>query len=150
MTSTIKQVVGTRTAVTISLNSLASATYVQSSDVDFTTNQPVNVALELAITPGTVSGNKKAHLFAVVSLDGTNYTTGPTSSTSATDEENHLYVGSLPLNTNSTLQRKVFNLVDAIGWVPPHAKFVVRNDSGAAFSGSNCTLYYSEISATVV
>jgi hypothetical protein len=147
--STVKQVSGTRTAATITLNSLASATYVAATAINFT-NQPVDLLVELALTPGTVSGNKQAILFAQASLDGTNYQTGPTSGTTTTDEPNLTFIGALPLNTNSTLQTKIFSVAAAFGGVlPPYLKFVVKNDSGAALGGSGNSLNYSEISVTV-
>jgi hypothetical protein len=147
--STVKQIVGTRTSLTVTgLSTLASATYVQSNDYDCTTNQPLDLLVELAATPGTVSGNKQAVLFATASLDGTNYSTGPTSGTTTTDEADLVYLGTLPLNTNATLQRKLFSVAAAFGGVlPAHVKFVVKNDSGAAFTTG--TIFTSEISATV-
>lgn len=147
--ATIKSIVGTRTSITVTgLSSLASATYVTSNQLDNTTNQPVDMLVELAATPGTVSGNKQAILFAIASLDGTNYQTGPTSGTTTTDEPDLTYIGTLPLNTNTTLQRKTFSVASAFGGVlPPFLKFVVKNDSGAAFTTG--TVFASEVSATV-
>lgn len=142
----IKQVVGARNAVTITLNSLASATYVSSSAIDLTTPDPLDVIVELAVTPGTVSGNKQALLFAQASLDNTNYQTGPGSGTTTTDEPNLTLVGVLPLNTNATLQRKFFSVAAAYGGaLPPYLKFVVKNDSGAAFAGSGNSLNYATV-----
>jgi hypothetical protein len=147
--SVVKQVVGTRTSLTVTgLSTLASATYVQSNDYDCTTNQPLDLLVELAITPGTVSGNKQAVLFATASLDGTNYSTGPTSGTTTTDEPDLFFIGSLPLNTASTAQRRIFSVAAVFGgMLPAHLKFVVKNDSGAAFTAG--TVFTSEISATV-
>lgn len=151
MASTVKQVVGTRTSVTVTgLGTLASATYVQSAAVNLTTNQPVDVLVELAATPGTVAGNKQALLFATASIDAdTNYSTGPTSSTTATDEPNLVLIGVLPLATNATLQRKIFSLAAAFGGVlPKYVKFVVKNDSGAAFTTG--TINIAEVSTSIV
>lgn len=147
--ATVKQVCGTRTSLTVTgLSTLASATYVASNEIDNTTNQPVDLLVELAVTPGTVSGNKQAVLFAIASLDGTNYQTGPTSGTTTTDEPDLTYIGILPLNTNSTAQRKIFSIAAAFGGkLPPKMKLVVKNDSGAAFSAG--TIYTSEVSLTI-
>lgn len=133
----------TGTGYTITLTSLANVTYVASSAVDLSATDPVDVVVEVEITPGTVSGNKQAKVFVQVSLDGgTDYSTGPTSGTTTTDEPNLLFVGSLPLNTNSTIQRRSWSLMDRIGFVPAHHKLIVFNDSGAAFSSSACTATY--------
>lgn len=149
--ATVKQVVGTRTALTTSaLNSLASATFVSAGTITHNTNQPLDVLLEVTATPGTVSGNKQLLVYAKASLDGTNQTTGPETGTNVTDEPNLYYVGTLPLNTNSTTQTKVFSLAAAYGGLLPYAsEIVVRNDSGAALNASGGSVYYSEISATV-
>lgn len=149
--ATVKQVVGTRTALTTSaLNSLASATFVSAGTITHNTNQPLDVLVEVTATPGTVSGNKQLVVFAKVSLDGTNYSTGPESGTTTTDEPDLFFVGTVPLNTNSTAQTKTFSLAGALGGVLPYAsKIIVKNDSGAALNASGGSVYYSEISATV-
>lgn len=149
--ATVKQVVGSRTSLTTSaLNSLASATFVSAGTITHNTNQPLDVLVEVTATPGTVSGNKQLLVYAKASLDGTNQTTGPETGTTVTDEPNLYYVGTLPLNTNSTTQTKVFSLAAAYGGLLPYAsEIVVRNDSGAALNASGGSVYYSEISATV-
>ena len=149
--ATVKQVVGTRTELTTTaLNSLASATFVSAGTITHNTNQPIDVMIEVTATPGTVSGNKQMLVYAKASLDGTNQTTGPETGTTVTDEPNLYFVGALPLNTNSTTQRRVFTLAGAYGGVLPYAsEIVLRNDSGAALNASGGSVYYSEISATV-
>lgn len=149
--ATVKQVVGSRTSLTTSaLNSLASATFVSAGTITHNTNQPLDVLVEVTATPGTVSGNKQLLVYAKASLDGSNQTTGPETGTTVTDEPNLYYVGTLPLNTNSTTQTKVFSLAAAYGGLLPYAsEIVVRNDSGAALNASGGSVYYSEISATV-
>lgn len=130
-------------ALTISLNSLANGTYVAASAVDLTTPDPLDVAVEVALTPGTVSGNKQALVFVKVSFDGSNYSSGPESSTTTTDEPDLYQIGALPLNTNSALQRKTFSLLSALGFVPPYFKLIVKNESGAALAGSGNSASYS-------
>ena len=149
--ATVKQVVGTRTALTTSaLNSLASAAFVSAGTITHNTNQPIDVLIEVTATPGTVSGNKQLLVYAKASLDGTNQTTGPETGTTVTDEPNLYFVGALPLNTSSTTQTRVFALAAAYGGVLPYAsEIVLRNDSGAALNASGGSVYYSEISATV-
>jgi hypothetical protein len=148
--ATVKQIVGSFSAVTVTgLSTLASATYVQSNDVDNTTNQPVDLLVMLEATPGTVGGNKQAVLFAQAGdTAGSNLSTGPTSGTTTTDEPNLVYIGTLPLNTNATQQRRYFGVAAAFGGVlPPHLKFVVKNDCGVAFTAA--ALKAAEISVTV-
>ena len=145
--ATITLITGTRTSLTTSaLNSLASGTYVSAGTITHTTNDPIDVLLEVYATPGTVSGNKQLVVFAQGSLDGTNFETGPTSGTTATDEPNLTFVGTVPLNTNSTLQRGLFSLASVFGGVlPQQTKIIVKNDSGAALASSGHGVYYSEV-----
>lgn len=146
--STVKTSIGSRTQLSgaaAALNSLASATYVVLGTITHASSSkvPLDCQVELAITPGTVAGNKVAYLFAQTSLDGTNFGTGPTSGTTTTDEANLTFIGILPLGTNATLQRKVFSLAAAYpgGVLPFASKLIVKNDSGAAFAASGNDLY---------
>lgn len=150
--ATIKQIVGTRTALTTSaLNSLVTGTYVSCGTITHNTNQPLDVLLEVSATPGTVSSNKQLLVFAKASLDGTVFSSGPESGTTITDESDLYFVGALPLNTNSTAQTKTFSLAAAFGGVLPYAsKIVVKNETGATLNASGGSVHYSEISATVV
>lgn len=151
MSTSFNNVVGSvsRTAFTITLNALANVTYVAATAVNLQgllatpTRAPLDVIIDLEITPGTVAGNKQAKLFALISLDGTNFSTGPTSGTTTTDELNLYPIGLLPLNTNAALQRKSFSVLDAIGFIPFSIRPVVFNDSGAAFAGAGCAMYYT-------
>jgi len=144
--ATVKQPVGTRTALTFTaLPTLASGTFGMSSMKNNTTNQPVDIFVELGITPGTVSGNKQAVLYCISSLDGSYFQTG----VNATDAADMTLIGTLPLASANTIQVKIFSVAQAYGGVlPPYMYFVVLNDSGAAFTTGN--MYTSEINPTVV
>lgn len=137
------------TLTTSALNSLASATYVSAGTIDVSAINPVEMVIEVNVTPGTVAGNFQALVFMQVSFDNTNFSTGPTSGTTATDEPNLFYLGALPLNSNSTLQRKAFSVVEALGYVPPYSKVIIKNDTGAAFAGSGHAVYYATQTASI-
>lgn len=124
------------------LSTLASATYVKSTAaVDLGATTPLDCVLELSVTPnGTVAGNKQVVLFVQVSMDATNYSTGPTSGTTATDEPDLYQVGVVPCNTNSGAQKKSFNMLSALGFCPRYFWPVVKNDLGVALSAG--TLNY--------
>lgn len=155
MTSTVTQpqsVARTQlSGAAAALNSLASATYVVLGTITHATNDPLESKLEVSVTPGTVSGNKQVVIFAQASLDGTNFETGPTSGTTATDEPNLRFVGTVPCNTSSTLQRKVMDLSAAYpsGQLPYATKLIAKNDSGAALSGSGNDVYSDEYNALI-
>ncbi len=141
--TTSTQTLGALTAATFSgLNGLANVTYVASSAIDLGSSVPLDVTLFPEFTPGTVSGNKQALVFVQVSGDGTDYTTGPTSGTTTTDQPNLIYIGAVPLGSNSTLQRKAFSLLAALGFCPRYFKIVVFNDSGASLAGSGNAVKY--------
>jgi hypothetical protein len=150
--ATIKQIVGTRTSLAFtstSLSALASATYVQNTTAyDCTTNQPVDVIVELNVaTTNTPAGNKQVVVFLQESLDGTNYRSGPTSGTTTTREPNLLFLGSVPLTTASTTEIGTFSVLQALGYVPNKFFIVVKNDLGVALTSG--TAFTSEISSTV-
>ena len=142
----ITAIAGTRTTLTTSaLNSLAASTYVSAGTIDLTATDPLDVLVEVAVTPGATSGNKQLVVFARVSLDGTNFTTGPVSGSTATDEPNLKFLGTVPLNTNSTLQRNVLSVMSSLGYIPAHLQIVVKNDSGAALAASGHAVHYSTV-----
>lgn len=135
---------GSRTLLTNSaLNSLASAAYVSAGVIDVSAVDPLDVVVEVEATPGTVAGNKQLVVFAKISMDGTNYSTGPESGSTATDEPNLRFLGTVPLNTGATLQRNALSVVSALGFVPPFMKVIVKNDSGAALAGSGHAVNYT-------
>lgn len=145
--ATVTQQLGSRTNLG-SLGTLAAGTYLNVGTITFDTNKPLEVVLEVSSTPGTVSGNKQLVVFAQESLDGTNFETGPVSGTSTTDESNLTFIGTVPLNTNSTLQRGVFKLSPSFGGALPFAaKIIVKNDSGVALASGS--VEYAEVTTTV-
>ena len=142
----ITAIAGTRTTLTTSaLNSLAASTYVSAGTIDLTATDPLDVLVEVAVTPVTTSGNKQLVVFARVSLDGTNFTTGPVSGSTATDEPNLRFLGTVPLNTNSTLQRNTLSVMSSLGYIPAHLQIVVKNESGAALAASGHAVHYSTV-----
>lgn len=138
---------GTRTQLSgaaAAMNNLANVTYATLGTITHNSGGkvPLECMVELTVMPGTVAGNKQALLFAQVSLDGTVFSSGPTSGTTVTDEGNLLFIGALPLNTNATVQRKVFSLALPNGGVLPFStRLVLKNDSGAALAASGHDLY---------
>jgi hypothetical protein len=146
----ITRIVGTRTeALSTGLNSLAADTYLASSAIDCQADDPIDVLVDASVTPGTVTGDKALLVFVQVSSDGTNYSTGPTSGTSATDEPNLYLIGVVPCNTNSAAQRGVFSLFASLGFIPTDFKIVVRNRTGAALAASGHSVGYAMVTASV-
>jgi hypothetical protein len=150
--SVIKQPVGTRTSLAYNstdLSTLASATYVRNTTAyDCTTNQPIDVAVEVDVaTTNTPAGNKQILVFIQESLDGTNYRSGPSSGTTATREPNLRLLGAIPVLLASTTEIATFSVLQALGYVPVKFFFVIKNDLGVALTA--CTVWTSEISNTI-
>lgn len=148
-----KIIQGARTQVAgaaAAMNSLGNGTYVVLGTITHNSGGkvPLDCMVELMVTPGTVAGNKQAVLFAQVSLDGVNWTTGPSSGTTATDEVNLTRIGSLQLGTNAVAQRDVFSLAAAIrgGILPFATRLILKNDSGAALAATGNDLYMLDAS----
>lgn len=147
--ATIKQIVGTRTSLTVTgLGTLASGTYVASSAYTANTNQPLDVVVEVDVaTTNTPAGNKQLLVYIQESLDGTNFRSGPTSGTTTTDEPNLQYLGRVPMNSATTTQVATFSVAQALGYCPYAFKVVLKNDLGVALTSG--TAFTSEISSTV-
>jgi hypothetical protein len=149
--ATVKTAVGSLTSLTVTgLSTLASGTYVASNSYTASTNQPVDVMVEVtAATTNTPAGNKQIVVFAQASYDGgTTFQTGPTSGTTTTSEPSLTFLGVLPLPTASTTERKSFPVAPAYGGVvPPTFRIVLKNDLGVALTSG--TVSTAEVSATV-
>lgn len=142
----VTAVVGSRTSLTTTaLDSLASATYVSAGSINLTADDPLDLLIEVSVTPGTVSGNKQVVVFAKVSLDGTNWSSGPESGTTTTDEPDLYFLGTVPCNTNSTQQVKTLSVMSALGFIPAYIKPIIKNDTGAAVASSGNSVYYATV-----
>ena len=142
--ATFTQTQGTRSASVLNLGTLASATYVTSSAIDLGASIPLDATFEMECDPnGTPAGNKQLILFAKLSLDNTNFNSGPESSTDATNEADLHWIGTLPCNDTNT-HRKFFSISHLP--VVRYLKLVVKNDMGVALSSGN--VYYSGITGT--
>jgi len=143
--STVTTVLGTRTQLSgaaAALASLANVTYVLIGTITIVASNkvPADLEIELSATPGTVSGTMPGiYLFAQLSMDGTNFGSGPTSGTTTTDEANLVPIGFLPLNTSAALKRGFFSLAAVCpNFTLPYAvKIIAKNSSGAALASGD-------------
>lgn len=150
--STIKKPLGSRTTITTSAhNSLAAGAYVVLGTITHNTNQPIDDLLEVNATAGTsVSSGKQIIVFAKASLDGTNFTSGPESGTTATDEKNLIQIGVIPMESANAAQSCVFSIAAAYdGNLPYASKIIVKNDTGATLASSGNSAYHAEVTSTV-
>ena len=133
---------GTRSSAVLALGTLASATYVTSSAIDLGAAIPYDVTFEMeANANGTPSGNKQLVLFCKFSLDNTNWGSGPESGTTATEEGDLHFIGTMPTNDTND-HRKFFSLSGLP--IARYLKLVVKNDLGVALTSGN--VYQANIS----
>ena len=148
--STVTAIQGSRTALTVTgLAALAAATFVASDAYNCAANDPLEILVEVALaTTNTPTGSFKADVFIQASLDGSNYTSGPTSGTSVTDLGDLHYLGSVPINSATTTHRRVFAVSPLFGGVlPAYFKVIVKNDIDVALTSG--TVYTAEILGSV-
>jgi hypothetical protein len=144
--SEVQSAVALSTTAT-SLSTLASGTYLASTNISHVTNDPLDILIDVQInTTNTPTGNKQLVVFAQASLDGTNFTSGPTSLTTTTDEPDLYFVGTVPVNQAGT-HRKIFSLAAAYGGTLPHtSRLVFKNDMGVAITNTTAAIVqYSEV-----
>jgi hypothetical protein len=150
--ASVQNVIGARTALTTTAhNSLANGTYVSAGVV--TTGAVQELSVEVIATPATVSGTyPRVYVFCRISSDGTNYTTGPISGTTITNEDNLYRLGSLPLKTSATIQAKRFDVKALLGvsYVPAFVEVVLKNETGSALAASGNSVYYNLVTTVIV
>lgn len=124
---------GTRTSTLLNLGTLAAATYVTSTAIDLGATIPPMITFEVeANANGTTTGNKQLVVFIKWSLDNTNFQSGPESGTTATEEGDLDWIGTLPMvDTND--HRKFFTVYPKARYY----KIVAKNDMGVALTSGN-------------
>lgn len=133
--ATFTQAQGLRTPSVLSLGSLGSGTYLASSAIDLGAEIPLDVTLEVECVPSAATtGNKQLILFVKLSLDNSNFGSGPENLTATTNEADLHYIGTLPCN-DSSMHRKFFSLQGLPA--ARYLKLVVKNDMGVAIASGN-------------
>lgn len=134
-------------AYSISLDGLASGGYVTGAEVDNTTNAYLDYLVEFVIADVAEAGNKQVVIFAINSLDGTNYSDAP----SATKPQgNAAWVGVISLDGTGPYRSKAFSIAAAFGGpLPPKVKLVAYNDAGIALAASGNSAYIRGVYNTI-
>lgn len=137
--TTFNPTVGTRTSLAYNgtdLSTLNSGTYVRNTTAySCNANKPMDVVVEVGVTTtSSPSGNKQVAVFISESMDGTNFRSGPTSSTTTTRQKNLRVMGVVPLTTASTSEIGFFSVVDALGYVPHSFYIIIYNDAGVTLT----------------
>lgn len=126
---------GSATSLTISgFNSLASTSFAESSALDFTSGTQLDAFVEIVVADVAEAGNKQVNIWAISSVDGTNY------AHYSSNKANLAYVGSCQCNGSGAWRSQAFSIKQAFGGIlPPLVKIVVENDMGVTLAGSGNT-----------
>ena len=140
MATDLKLKYGSATALTVTgLNSLASAGYATSNAVDNTTNLYLDYLVELTVANVVEAGNFQLTVYAISSLDGTNYSDNQTNNQPWAFK----YVGLLPVNGTGPWRSAAMSVASAFnGSIPPYFKIVVYNDAGVTLAASGNSVQY--------
>jgi len=138
--ATVKTGYGTATAITWTgqgLNSLTNAQYTDGSDtIDNTSSLYLDALVEVEIADIVEAGNFQVVIYAMSSVDGTDFSTHTNASA---QPQNLAYVGtvSVPSGTAGTWRSRAFSVAAAFGGVlPPKWKLVAYNDTGVSLAAS--------------
>jgi hypothetical protein len=153
----IKQVFGTSTGLTITLNSLASSATAgrESTVVDNSSTLYVDalVTVIVDLAAGAPANDQAVYVYAYGSEDGTNYTdnaTGTDAAITLRTPTNLRLIGIINTPVDGAVYPQVFTVAHVFGGVLPRKwGIVVRNYSGQAFAGSGNSASYSGVYANV-
>ena len=139
--TTFTQAQGAKSSSALPMGTLAASNFLASATIDLGASMPLDVTFEVECTPSaTPTGDKQLIVMAQLSLDGSTFTTGPTSGTTATNEPDLHWIGTIVCNDNS-LHRKMFSLQGLP--TARYLKLVVKNGLGVALSSGN--IYRADI-----
>lgn len=144
----IKAQYGTATSLNVTgLNSLAGGSYATSDAVDNGTDLALDVMIEVTIADIVEAGNKQVVVYAISSVDGTNYSDNQSGNPQAM-----AFVGAVPMNGTGAWRSRAMSLAAAFGgFVPPKWKLVLLNDnSSTALAGSGNSVQYRIVTAQSV
>jgi hypothetical protein len=125
---------GTTTALSGNANSLANGSYVSLGVIDFTSAPPHDCLIEVSLqASAATSGNKQAVLFCRSSVDGTNFSDAPSSTT----ELNAAPLGAMALPDTTARRSRAFSLARLFGGaLPQKVEVYLKNDCGVALAAT--------------
>lgn len=150
----------TPTAITITLNSLASGAARQSAAIDNTSTLYLDALVAVTFAVGTVASPNNVYVYAASSADGTNWmgcgsgnidgVTGLDAAITLGSPTNLRLVGVVNAPTSTlTYVSPLFSVAAAFGGVlPSHWSLIVSNTAGVAFNASGCSANFTGINST--
>lgn len=144
MTTPIKLLYGSATAITCTLSGLADGSAQESLAIDNTTNLFIDFAIELKVVFPNTSPTGTVAVYVLPSLDGANYMGGGTGTNSSFDFS--LGGNNLPSMFNiSPVQNGTVRYGSSMAWnlgyVPPKFSLVVANGAGDALAAGSSLQY---------
>ena len=130
--ATFKPSYGSKTAITISLNSLADGSVATSDAIDNSSNLFQDAIVEIKIA-GTAATNAFCDVRLLASEDNSNFGTW----------ESGIRIGTIDLS--ATPNTGHFSLVNALYQMPKYWKIAVKNNTGAALASSGNSASYQGI-----
>ena len=131
------------TALTITLNSLASGSYADSNVIDNTTDKALDALVQVWATTasGTLGSNPNVSVYVMGSADGTNFP----------DAGNLRLLDSITITTAAALAAIDPTAIAQLygGQMPPYWKIRVYNNTGLALGASGNGATYTEVQNTV-
>lgn len=137
---TLRMSYGADTAITVSINSLANNSSVNSSSITNAVNLYTDALVEVIVVTGAGSASTGyIEVFAKASVDNTDF------SSDVADRK----IGAIATPTASTTYKLVTSVASAFGGtMPQYWQIRVKNVSGAALAGSGNSASYSGILLT--
>lgn len=133
----LKPIYGTKTAITISLNSLANGSIAVSNAIDNSTDRYQDFLIEITIS-GTAASNAWLDVRLLPSEDGTNFGTW----------ENAIPLGTINLSVSP--QTAHFSLLNVLFQAPKYFKIAVKNNTGNNLSATGNSASYQGINIEIV
>ncbi len=135
--ATFKPLYGSKTPITISLNSLANNAVATSNTIDNSNNLYQDYLIEVTIN-GTASANAFCEVRLLPSLDNTTFA----------NWESGIPLGNVNLSVSPNTGH--FSVVNALYQAPKYFRIAVRNSTGAALSSSGNAASYQGVQIQLV
>lgn len=141
MSTTQKAAYGTRTALTITLGSLANNTNRESNAVDNTASQAVDALISVTIKTGTSPTAGALVYVWVAASDGTDWTGGASGSDSSYSAAGEAQLQPLMVFTVNGTSNQIYKQVSPLaylfgGTLPAKFTLIIENFSGASLNAS--------------